>query len=87
MKPAAKPFWAISSFACPLCAFGFAFVVGHSVADENFAMRLVGIAALCFLLLAVAATVAAFIRKERGRWLTPIAVLLHLALFGLGIST
>jgi multisubunit Na+/H+ antiporter MnhF subunit len=81
-----KSVWSIISFACPMCAVALAFTLGRSINNEDGAMRIVGIGGYLFLALAIFALIAAFVRKERMKWLTILPVVLLLALLGLGVS-
>jgi apolipoprotein N-acyltransferase len=87
MKASAKSRWLLVAFLSPLGAIAVGFGVGRGVADEELALRIVGIGGVCFLLLALAASICAFTRKEKLRWFTLAPILVILAMFTLGVSS
>lgn len=87
MKTSAVSVWSIITFACPLAAIAIAFAIGRGIADEKLAIRIVGIEAICFFVLALIGLICAFLRRERLRWFTLVPLLLFLAMFTLGVSS
>ena len=81
----ARLVWSLISFACPFCTVALAFTIGRIIANEEAAMLIFGVGGYLLLALALVASIGAFIRQEKLRWLTPLPVLLLMFLFGFGL--